>query len=318
MNPITILMTALALGAAAGVQDTAEQAVKDAYAGLKALIQRKYPGVDVDQLEEDPTSEARKAALKEELATTEVAADAEVLEQAQQVLEAAQQSGEAARAIGVDLGAVKAASLQLSDIIARGSATGVRADSVETTGDVTISGVAATLNTGAAYNDQEALDYYRRALHIAEEAGDREELATALNNIGEVYDGLGQWQEALDYYQRALPIREEVGDLDRLATSLNNIGGIYNDLGRPQEALDYYQRALSIQEEVGNRAGESVTRYNMAMIYRNEGCLEEAIAEMRRVVELDEMLQYPELEQDRALLAQLEAELAAQDEEGTG
>ena len=39
MDPITIIVTALALGAAAGLKPTAEQAVKVAYAGLKKLIQ---------------------------------------------------------------------------------------------------------------------------------------------------------------------------------------------------------------------------------------------------------------------------------------
>ena len=37
MDPVTIIVTALALGAAAGLKPVAEQAVKDAYAGIKTL-----------------------------------------------------------------------------------------------------------------------------------------------------------------------------------------------------------------------------------------------------------------------------------------
>ena len=77
-----------------------------------------------------------------------------------------------------------------------------------------------------------------------------------LNNIGGVYNGLGDRQQALTYYQQALAITEEVGDRAGLATTLNNIGGVYNGLGDRQQALTYYQQALAIQEEVGDRAGE--------------------------------------------------------------
>jgi hypothetical protein len=50
MDPLTSLVTALVAGAAAALKPTVEQVVKDSYAGLKALIQRKYAQVDVNQL----------------------------------------------------------------------------------------------------------------------------------------------------------------------------------------------------------------------------------------------------------------------------
>ena len=42
MDPITLIVTALAAGAALGVQDTASAMVKDAYASLKALVRRGW------------------------------------------------------------------------------------------------------------------------------------------------------------------------------------------------------------------------------------------------------------------------------------
>ncbi|MBV9380212.1 MAG: hypothetical protein JOY82_16770 [Streptosporangiaceae bacterium] len=44
MDPITLIVTALAAGAALGVTDTASSAVKDAYAGLKALVRKRLDG----------------------------------------------------------------------------------------------------------------------------------------------------------------------------------------------------------------------------------------------------------------------------------
>jgi hypothetical protein len=68
MDPLTSLVTALAAGAAAALQSTVEQVVKDGYTALKGLIQRKYTQVDVDQIEANPTSKNRRGVVEEELA----------------------------------------------------------------------------------------------------------------------------------------------------------------------------------------------------------------------------------------------------------
>jgi hypothetical protein len=44
MDPITLIVTALAAGAAIGMRDTASSAVKDAYTGLKALVRKRLGG----------------------------------------------------------------------------------------------------------------------------------------------------------------------------------------------------------------------------------------------------------------------------------
>jgi hypothetical protein len=88
MDPITLVVTALALGAAAGLKPTAEQAIKDAYAGLKKLIQDRYakarPAVEL--LESDPAQETYKLAAGQALAKVNTSHDIEVLQQAQALL----------------------------------------------------------------------------------------------------------------------------------------------------------------------------------------------------------------------------------------
>ncbi len=71
--------------------------------------------------------------------------------------------------------------------------------------------------------------------------GDKAGEASTLNNIGLVYDALGDKQLALDYYNQSLPLSRQVGDKAGEATTLNNIGGVYHALGDKQTALDYLQ-----------------------------------------------------------------------------
>ena len=98
MDPVSVVVTALAAGAAAGLKPAAEQVVKDAYAGLKALIQRKWQQVSVNQLEANPASEARQAVVKEDLARTNAANDRDLLALADKVLDAVAQHARVAAA----------------------------------------------------------------------------------------------------------------------------------------------------------------------------------------------------------------------------
>jgi tetratricopeptide (TPR) repeat protein len=172
-------------------------------------------------------------------------------------------------------------------------------------------GQAATLNNiGGVYHSigqlDKALEYYHQALPIRVEERDRAGVAQTLNNIGGVYDSIGQLDKALEYLNM-----EEVGDRAGRAATLTNIGRVHDSIGQPDKALEYYQQALPIRVEVGDRAGECITRYNLAMIYRAQGKLREAMEELKQVVVLDQLIQSPNLEQDRAVLAQVQGEIAA-------
>jgi len=151
MDPITLIVTALAAGAAAALKDTASAAVKDAYAGLKAVILQKYGAAAerVAHLEVAPDSPSVREGLTRDLGTTEAGRDPAVLQQAAAVLTAVQtHDPDVGRTIGVDLADVRAAALRLSDISASGDTTTVvRVRQGTFSGDIEIKGVHATDST---------------------------------------------------------------------------------------------------------------------------------------------------------------------------
>lgn len=90
MDPLTIIVAALSAGAAAAAKDTASQAVKDAYAGLKSIIQKRFadkskPELVLKQHESDP--ETWEKPLRKTLEDAKTDQDPQVLESAQKLLE---------------------------------------------------------------------------------------------------------------------------------------------------------------------------------------------------------------------------------------
>ena len=172
-------------------------------------------------------------------------------------------------------------------------------------------GEASTLNNiglvfSAVGEKQRALEYYNQALPLLRQVGDIGGEASTLNNIGAVYDALGEKQRTLEYFNQALPLLRQVGYMGGEAITLNNIGRVYDNLGEKQKALECYNQALPLLRQVGDQWGESVTRYNMAMLLADLGDLARAEEELQMVVAIDEATSHPDLESDRATLAQIQ------------
>ncbi|MFM6010546.1 MAG: tetratricopeptide repeat protein, partial [Dolichospermum sp.] len=99
---------------------------------------------------------------------------------------------------------------------------------------------------GTADSLRQAIKKWEEALPLYRVVNDQKQEATTLNNIGLVYNALGEKQKALDYYNQALPILRAVGDRGVEATTLNNIGILYRDTKRPSEAIKNLEESVDL------------------------------------------------------------------------
>lgn len=110
MEPVSLIVTALTAGAVAALKDTASQAVKDTYSGLKTLIQKRFAGkpeaeMALAQIEKKP--EVWAAPLKDALTENGVDKDEEILQQAQQVLKLVQPQQASQGKYNINIGEAK-------------------------------------------------------------------------------------------------------------------------------------------------------------------------------------------------------------------
>jgi hypothetical protein len=89
MDPVSVIIAALTVGASSALKDTAASAIKDAYAGLKALIKRRLGDRPlaqdvIDKHEESP--DVWEKPLEDELNKAGVADDVEIVKAAQVLL----------------------------------------------------------------------------------------------------------------------------------------------------------------------------------------------------------------------------------------
>lgn len=94
MDPVSLVLAALATGASAGVSDTVKAAVSDAYHGLKSLVRTAFLGDKravsaLTMFEDDPTEKVLVGKLADQLTAHRVQDDPQIMAAARTVLDAA-------------------------------------------------------------------------------------------------------------------------------------------------------------------------------------------------------------------------------------
>jgi class 3 adenylate cyclase/tetratricopeptide (TPR) repeat protein len=133
-----------------------------------------------------------------------------------------------------------------------------------------------------------AVEAGEASLAIAQELGDREQLAFTLNDVCRAYMSKGDFATAFRRLEDARRIWEELDNRPMLGENLTVGCALHAFRGDYDAALADARRAYSISESIDNPWGQS---HALLMLYRvqlERGAFGEAIASMERCLELGE------------------------------
>ena len=106
------------------------------------------------------------------------------------------------------------------------------------------------------------------------------QVALIYNNLGKVYQKLGDLQQAKQHYERSLALymKQLAPEHVYVATTYNNLGVLHNDLGEMQQAKQHYERSLAIRlKQLGPEHVDVATTYNnLGVLHNDLGDLQQA------------------------------------------
>lgn len=123
----------------------------------------------------------------------------------------------------------------------------------------------------------EALKWFRQALAINEELGNRAGMASSYHHLGWIAQDRGDYDEALKWYRQALAIVEELGNRAGMASSYHHLGLIAHLRGDYEEAQERYSQSLKIEEELDNRAGIAASYHQLGRLAQTRQDCNEAL-----------------------------------------
>ena len=164
---------------------------------------------------------------------------------------------------------------------------------------------------------EEAGDWYRKSLTITEALGDRPGMADGYHELGILAQDQGRLEEAGDWYRKSLTITEPLGDQPHMAASYHQLGTIAHMDGRSDKAENWYRKSLSVFEALGDRPHMAASYHNLGMLAESGGHPHQALEWIIRRVALFGEFQHPLTVPGREDLARLTARLGIDALEGS-
>lgn len=136
---------------------------------------------------------------------------------------------------------------------------------------------------------EQAIADGEQALAIVQGTTHYREIAQAHNELGNAYEGCGQFERAADHFEQGLTIFENIGDEHAASQVYNNLALIYyqTDLER---SAGYMRRVLATMQKLGDVWGESTAYQNLGIIHYTQGNYDKAVACYQRSLEMKERL----------------------------
>lgn len=151
-----------------------------------------------------------------------------------------------------------------------------------------------------SFANREAIDYYTRALQVADRLGDVTKPAERLSlyeRRGQLLARLADVEEAVDDYERICELAQAIGDKKAELRALNEIGALQAGRRDYVRAADYFNRALTLARDTADQVGIADSLNRLGGFYFNTGKPEDAQACHREALEIARTLN------DNALLA---------------
>jgi tetratricopeptide (TPR) repeat protein len=133
----------------------------------------------------------------------------------------------------------------------------------------------------------EAIQSCERAIAIAKEDGNKQQLAITLNQLGGLYQQQGQFDKAIQSCEQAISVAEEIDDnKQQLTVIITQLCVIYQKQGQFNEAIESYKYRIRIYKETDNKKELPITLNKIAGLYQRQGRINEAIIALTESLEI--------------------------------
>lgn len=125
-------------------------------------------------------------------------------------------------------------------------------------------------------NYEKGLNYYLKALRGAKEIDDKRSVTVSLNNIGEIYKELKEYKIALDYYKESQEIATLLNEINILATLCLNEGEINYFLGEYETAINSINKSIELGKQIKNIHTMAESYHYLGLCYLKSNKIQEA------------------------------------------
>lgn len=155
--------------------------------------------------------------------------------------------------------------------------------------------------------NNKALDVHLENLKVAQKL-DGEALTTVYNDLAIASRKVGNFRGAFTYYDLTIEVAERIKDTFMIESSYHGIGMLHKDVGIYDKAIDYFLKSLNISEQSGDIRNIIVSEIDIADAYLRAKEIEKALQHIEKAYQMS-LKQYREKPNDDEAPAQLASAL---------
>ncbi|MBN1150219.1 tetratricopeptide repeat protein [candidate division WOR-3 bacterium] len=140
-------------------------------------------------------------------------------------------------------------------------------------------------------NIEKSLFFSEKALSIAENNGDKRQIAKSVFYVGTGKALCGKLRESVILFEKALEIAEEIGDEGLKASLCSSVGLNRYYLGDYALALEKLEKAVTFSKETGNEIVLAQALSNLALVYDKIGKPEKSLELLLESLRIEESLE---------------------------
>ena len=148
-------------------------------------------------------------------------------------------------------------------------------------------------NLGVSYSQEDpkkTLEYYQESLYYAEKLNHHNMIAILTNNIGGVFEDLGNYPEALKKYLEAQRLCNQFNIKRYLPEIYKHIGTVYKKLEDYQQAERYVQKSLEIAVTLGKQQSVQENYQLLSEIHELQNDFQKALEYYKQYMSFREKL----------------------------
>ncbi|MEX0607867.1 MAG: tetratricopeptide repeat protein [Balneolaceae bacterium] len=159
----------------------------------------------------------------------------------------------------------------------------------------TVFWVTTLNNTGNAYNHvdnfEEAGYYLEKAKGLAQIKSLKIELYRINLNLANTRNNQSRYEEAIELYNTALELEREIRPGSAPVVIYYNLGRLYSSMGETKKAKEYFEESLKISEENNILPGIYYNNFGYGNLYYHNNRYDEALYHLQKAYEIAKQIQ---------------------------